>query len=304
MGRLPGRRPDPVPAMQQTASSITPTHTRYEFSQGGITLALTFFTPAIMNNIDLLSRPVTYLTWSAKATDGAPHKVSILLEVDPVISVNERGQQVVTFRNHTSRLNVLSAGSRDQNILNRSGDNLRIDWGYFHLAIPKDEDSATAIAPDVAKAFAETGKPPVSDSMGMPQPASRTSPHLAASLEFGSVGAQPVTRHLLVSYTEGYAIQYLERNLRPYWQRGNMPVEQMLDLAEAQYSTLDRRANAFDAELTADLSRVGGVQYAAIAILAYRQTLAAHKLVADVNGDAMLFAKENFSNGCIATVDV
>ena len=302
--RFMGRHPDAIPAMEQPGSSITPTHTRYQFRQSGVTLELTFFTPAIMSDLDVLSRPVTYLTWSVQATDGAAHRVSVLLDADPLIAVNDRNQQVVSFRSQTSLLNVLSVGSRDQSIINRSGDNLRIDWGYFHLAIPKDEDSATAIAPDVAKAFAETGKPPVSDSMGMPQPASRTSPHLAASLEFGSVGAQPVTRHLLVSYTEGYAIQYLERNLRPYWQRGNMPVEQMLDLAEAQYSTLDRRANAFDAELTADLSRVGGVQYAAIAILAYRQTLAAHKLVADVNGDAMLFAKENFSNGCIATVDV
>lgn len=290
--------------MEQSSSSITPTHTRYQFRKGGITLDLTFFTPAIMNDLDVLSRPVTYLTWSAQSTDQASHSVSVLLSVDPVIAVNDRGQQVVSFRNQTSLLNVLSVGSRDQNILNRSGDDLRIDWGYFHLAIPKNEESTSAIAPDVMKSFAETGKLPPSDSMGLPRSASRNGPYLAASFDFGTVGAQTVERHLLVAYTDGYAIQYLERNLRPYWQRNKMPVEQMLDLAEQQYPALERRGNAFDKELTADLTRVGGEHYAAIAILAYRQTLAAHKLVADVNGDPMLFAKENFSNGCIATVDV
>jgi Domain of unknown function (DUF4965)/Domain of unknown function (DUF1793)/Domain of unknown function (DUF5127)/Domain of unknown function (DUF4964) len=303
--RFMGHDPKEIPAMAQAGnSSIAATHTRYEFRQNGVTLEFAFFTPAITSDLELLSRPVTYLTWSARATDGATHQVSILLDVDPVIAVNDRSQKVVTFRNQTSLLNVLSVGSHDQNILNRSGDNLRIDWGYFRLAVPKYEDSTMAIAPDLAHTFVETGKLPGGDSMGMPQPANGESPHLAATLGFGSVGATPVTRHLLVSYTEDYAIQYLERNLRPYWQRNHMPVEEMLDTAETQYSKLETRSQAFDAELAGDLTKAGGEHYAAIAILAYRQTLAAHKLVADVNGDPMLFAKENFSNGCIATVDV
>jgi hypothetical protein len=302
--RFMGHHPDSTPAMQQTSSSITPTHTRYEFRQNGITLEFSFFTPAIMSDLDLLSRPVTYLTWSARTADGATHKVSILLDVDPVIAVNDRSQRVISFRNQTEKLTVLSVGSRDQNILNRSGDNLRIDWGYFHLAIPKDENSTLAITPRPAETFTVSGKISESDSIGMPQPADHASPHLAAQLDFGSVGSESVSHHLLVSYTEGYAIQYLQRNLRPYWQRNNISDEEMLDSAEAQYSTLEARGKAFDEELTADLTKVGGAHYATIAILAYRQTLAAHKLVADANGDPLLFAKENFSNGCIATVDV
>lgn len=302
--RFMGSHPEAMPAIEQTERSISPTHTRYQFRQSGIMLQFTFFTPAMMNDLDVLSRPVTYLTWSAQATDGKSHRVIVLLDVDPLIAVNDRSEDVVSFRNQTSHLDVLSVGSRDQRILNRSGDNLRIDWGYFHLAVPRNDGSTSVIAPDILRAFSESGSLPMSDSISMPQPANQTAQHLAAHLDFGSVGAQPIVRHLLVSYTEDYAIQYLQRNLRPYWQRDNMPVEKMLDLAEEQYSALDQRAEAFDSDLTADLTRVGGEHYAAIAILAYRQTLAAHKLVADVNGDPMLFAKENFSNGCIGTVDV
>jgi hypothetical protein len=302
--RFMGRRPDAIPAMQQTSSIITATHTRYEFNQAGISLTFTFFTPAFPSDLDLLSRPVTYLTWQAQSTDGAPHQLAILLDVDPLIAVNDRSEQVVSARHQTSLLNVLSIGSRDQNILNRSGDNLRIDWGYFHLAIPKDEAATTAIAEQAATTFAANGKLPLADDIGMPQPAARSGPHLAAVLDFPQVTAQPITRHLLVSYTDGYAIQYLERNLRSYWQRNNMPVEEMLDKSETQYADLETQGAAFDLDLNADLTTAGGPHYAAIAILAYRQTLAAHKLVADANGDPMLFGKENFSNGCIATVDV
>jgi hypothetical protein len=116
--------------------------------------------------------------------------------------------------------------------------------------------------------------------------------------------AKPQTRHVLLSYTEDYAIEYLGRKLRPYWQRNGLTVQQMLTDAESQYPELERRGIAFDRELTADLEKTGGKAYAQLAILAYRQTLAAHGFAADVDGTPMLFPKENFSNGCISTVDV
>ena len=47
------------------------------------------------------------------------------------------------------------------------------------------------------------------------------------------------------------------------------------------------RAARFDDELMADLRQAGGEKYARLAVLAYRQTLAAHKLVADADGTAM-----------------
>jgi hypothetical protein len=138
----------------------------------------------------------------------------------------------------------------------------------------------------------------------MPQAPARQCPHLAVMFDLGSVSAEPVKRHLLVAYTEDYAIQYLQRNLRPYWQRNDMPVEELLDKAEEQYAALDASGTAYDKQLTDDLIKVGGEHYAAIAILAYRQTLAAHKIAADIDGTPMMFPKENSSNGCISTVDV
>jgi hypothetical protein len=302
--RFMGRHPAAIPAMQQTALSVTPTHTIYEFRQNGVKLRLAFFTPSILSDLDLLSRPTTYLTWTALSTDGSAHRISVLLDVNPVIAVNDSSQQTVAFRNRTSSLSIVSVGSRDQNILEHSGDNLRIDWGYFHLGVPEEESYTTFVTPHPAETFASLGRLPVNDTMEMSESAGRSTPHLAAILNFGSVGSNPVARHLLVSYTEDYAIQYLHRNLRPYWQRNNMPVEEMLNASETQYSALEARGTTFDTNLTADLTKVGGDHYAAIAILAYRQAIAAHKLVADANGAPMLFAKENFSNGCIATVDV
>ena len=109
---------------------------------------------------------------------------------------------------------------------------------------------------------------------------------------------------MLVAYTDDYAFQYMHQNLRPWWQRDNKPAAAMLDEAEHDYAALDARGTAFDAELTADLTRSAGEHYAALCTLAYRQSIAAHAVVSDGSGHPMVFEKENFSNGDTATVDV
>jgi hypothetical protein len=78
----------------------------------------------------------------------------------------------------------------------------------------------------------------------------------------------------------------------------------LLRAAAAEHEKLSARAIAFDAALTEDLVKTGGAEYAALSIAAYRQTLAAHKIAADVDGSPICMSKENFSNGSIDTVDV
>jgi hypothetical protein len=108
----------------------------------------------------------------------------------------------------------------------------------------------------------------------------------------------------MLAYDDEYSITYFRLKLRPYWRRNGAGAEELLRKAEADYEGLVARCRAFDEELMADLARAGGEKYARLAALAYRQALAAHKLAADVDGKPLLFSKENFSNGCIATVDV
>ncbi|TCK70874.1 glutaminase family protein [Acidipila rosea] len=299
-----GDRHSATPAMQQTALKVSATHTDYEFSAAGIKLQLTFFAPAFPQDLDLLSRPVTYVSWKLSSTDGKSHQTSVFLDVDPVIAVDQDNQKVTWGRSNDGELRVLNVGSRDQQVLNRSGDNLRIDWGYFHLAVPQNEQAMLVNAAAARQSFEKTGTLPTADDMDMPQTPRDGAAHLALEFPAQEISAAPVTKHALLSYTAGFQIQYLGRNMRPYWQRNNETVEAMLAEAEAQYSELDQRGRDYDAKLTTDLTKAGGADYAALALLAYRQTIAAHGLVADIDGTPMLFAKEDFSNGDIATVDV
>jgi hypothetical protein len=113
-----------------------------------------------------------------------------------------------------------------------------------------------------------------------------------------------VLRRLLLAYDDLYSIEYFHKKLCPYWRRNGADAAQLLRDAERDYAELHKRCAAFDKELVADLRKAGGDHYALLGALAYRQTVAAHKLVADADGKPLYFSKENFSNGCIATVDV
>jgi hypothetical protein len=300
--RFMGAQPRGVAAMEQVSLEVTPTHTVYQFKADQIVLTVNFFTPAFPKDLDVLSRPVTYLTLSATGEGG--HEVLILIDVDPVIAVNTPDEDVTWGRSRAQGLSVLNVGSRDQRVLNRPGDDLRIDWGYFHLAVPDGVGAQLAESHEAMANFVSTGTLPEADEMDMPRMPRDGAAHLAAMLPMGKVGASPVSRHVLMDYSEDYAIEYLGRKLRPYWQRNNMTVEQMLATAENEYPSLVKRGEDFDRELTADLEKAGGKDYAQLAILAYRQTFAAHGFAADFDGTPMLFPKENFSNGCISTVDV
>lgn len=302
--RIIGPDPRPVPALPQLDAKLTPTHTTYRFGNEAVEIDLSFFTPAFLDDMDLLSRPVTYLTWTAHALDGAEHAIDIYVGAGASLATSYPGQAVTYSRHRTAATEVVSIGTRDQAVLNRSGDDLRIDWGYFHLAAPIEEHPTFNISAHPDRAFAGNGALPEADEMEGPVSAMKDAAEMAVELSMGKVGTQPVSRHLLASYTESYAIQLLGQNLQPYWQRNGKPVSTMLDEAEHEYAALETRGVAFDEHLIADLTASAGEHYAWLCTLGYRQAIAAHKLVAASDGTPLLFAKENFSNGDMATVDV
>ena len=302
--RYMGADPRQVPAMQQVSLQVTPLHTIYTFETAGVRLQVTFFTAALPNDLDALSRPVDYLTWNITSTDSRAHAVDLLLDVSPVIAVDTNDQDVTWGRSVAPGMQVLRVGSRDQRLLNREGDNLRIDWGYFFLAVPDQPGVALATVSNAMQSFLASGSLAQTDDMDMPLEPRNRAAHLAVAFHVQASPAGEVNRHVLLAYDDSYSIEYLGRKLRPYWRRDGQTAAAMLTLSEAQYPHLEERGKHFDAELTGDLTRVGGKDYAWLATLAYRQTFAAHGFAADVDDTPMLFPKENFSNGCISTVDV
>jgi Domain of unknown function (DUF4964)/Domain of unknown function (DUF5127) len=109
--RYMGKFPEETPALTQSSVTVAATHTIYKFSGADIGLTVTFFTPAFPQDMDLLSRPVTYLSWKVTSEDGKPHDVSLLLDASPLLAVNEDNEAATWGRLRTASWLARSASA-------------------------------------------------------------------------------------------------------------------------------------------------------------------------------------------------
>ncbi len=294
--------------LEETGRQITPTRTVVVMSSPEIELRVEFMTPAFPEDMKVMARPVTYLTWDVKARDGHAHDVTLYLEAAGTLATNDPGEPVTWSRAVIHGLNLLRIGTEKQPVLERFGDNLRINWGWFYIGVPQAEAAQLAAGnQSYREVFLSSGSMPDADDIEgarTPQSHYPPAPYLNIILPLGSVGATPVTRHVLLAFDDLYAVEYLQRRLLPYWRTQFATFAAMLEAAEQEYPALRARSERYDAALQADLVGAGGTEYAAIATLAFRQAIAAHKLVEDIDGTPFFMPKENFSNGSISTIDV
>ncbi len=228
--RLMGIEPAAIPAMPQKSVTVWPTRTIYEFASDEVALTLTFMTPSLPESIDLLSWPITYVTYAARSVDRRAHRVSITFDAAAEIAVNEPAQKTVWSTPAIAGLSTIAVGSQSQTVLGRSGDDLRIDWGYLYLSTPLTQ-----------------------------QP--QWQEHRLV-LDLGSVADKETSRWLLLAYDDLYSIQYMKENLRPYWRRNGWEAGDPLQSAAKSYDDLSRRCRSFDEELMVDLREAGGENYA------------------------------------------
>ncbi|WP_143305598.1 glutaminase family protein [Chitinophaga vietnamensis] len=289
----------PIQAAVQTGVTINATQTIYHFDCGKAAVSLTFTSPLLLNDLDLLSRPVSYINYEAVSKDGAPHEVAVYFGASTNVCVNQPSQEVATAQATSGKLSLLRAGSKEQPVLKKKGDDLRIDWGQMYVATATASHPQQWVAPaGIAMQLFAQGKP-------APATASRKDLVLGTSVLLGKVGAKPVSQLFLLGYDDIYAIEYFGQRLKAWWKNDpSRTIEQQLNAAAAGYPEVIARCEAFNKQLHNDAQRAGGETYAKLCELAYRQSIAAHKLVRATDGTLLFLSKENFSNGCINTVDV
>ena len=156
--------------------------------------------------------PSPTLRTKLRSTDGKAHDVSVLFSASGELAVNTPDQLVDVKQEENPHLIVFKIGSTDQAVLGKAGDDLRIDWGYLYVAAPRTGLGApTGVA-------AKSGAPP--------QPAGTVTAHISFDLK--GVTDEPVSRWLMLAYDDLYSIQYMKKNLRPYWRRNGWEAADLL----------------------------------------------------------------------------
>lgn len=262
--------------MKQVSLDIDALSTTAVFENGKIRLKAVFTSPVIADDYTLLTRPVSYLELSWKSIDGKEHDVHINIAANEELCLDEADQSPVETEKVSAGKTVgMKMGNTVQKPLNRSGDDVRIDWGYFYLMT--DSENAEAFS---AKVWSD-------DHV-----------HVGAELKEGK------RMMYYFAYDDIVSIEYFGKHLKSYWNKDGKTILEAIAEAAEEYDEIKIRCKEFSEKLYADAFEAGGEKYAELLSLAYRQVIAAHKLVLDENGEILFISKECFSNGCAATVDV
>ena len=131
--RLMGAKPERIPPLPQVGLRVLPTRTIYEFEGDHVHVTLTFMTPALPDDLSVLARPVTYLTWDVSSTGPEEHSIAIFAGASSRIAADPPGQAVAWSREMMGPLVALRVGTVSQRVLGRAGDDTSIDWGYLYV---------------------------------------------------------------------------------------------------------------------------------------------------------------------------
>jgi hypothetical protein len=88
---------------------VNATQTAYSFSNGGVDLDLTFTSPLLLNDLEMVSRPISYVNYSVKSNDGKSHAVQVYFGASTNIAVNIATQEVSTKKYAYGALSILKS---------------------------------------------------------------------------------------------------------------------------------------------------------------------------------------------------
>ena len=287
--------------IEQTGFEITPLRTYYTFKNNFCELKVTFTSPLLLDDLELVSRPVSYVDYEINTLDGKDHTYKVVFAMNSEIAGDKRDTMVKIVKESD---NFIKVGAGEDGVLAYSGDRCTANWGWFclfandaHALASSEENFAIKGIYNRNRAIGSYAEE-IKDEKFM----SCMQKLICLEKVFELKGEKSVKDFICIAYDDIESIKFLGETAQAYYKKDGQTFNESCKKALADHDSIIGRCVKRDAEIIADASKVSE-KYADIISLVYRQVIAAHKLTYH-NGEVQFFSKECASNGCIATVDV
>ena len=272
-----------VKKAEQLCVGVTAFTTDYEFNAGSVRLKVNFVSPLPPDDFGRLSMPVCYMKYEIAGDDNAEISVFVNRRIaynDVPENADKRVKGgVMPFKNFEAAF----IGLKRQLPLSNAHDVIGADWGWWYLsgesAFMLDESDMSAYLSAGIIDFSNNGEE-----------------KFVGSVNRGKSGI------IMLGFDEGVSIDYFGEYLKGLYLSEN-DITDALRFVYEESADIERKLNRFDENLKSK-AKDYGAEYLNVLYASLRQSVAAHKLVKDKNGEILFLSKECGSNGCIATVDV
>ena len=266
----------------QKSVKVKPLSTSYVFENGIVKVSLEFLSPLILDRFDMLSRPVSYMEYSIEIIDGKEHETEFYFDMSTECSVDTYDAKIVCKKGENS----VFFGRSEQKPLYKTGDSVTMDWGYIHISEPSASvvNGATKAEGDLeVLSFDEEYE-------------------VFAKYPYISVRKKENSGVITFGYDDIYSVEYFGEKLEGYYKKYFKSFDEMFEASVKEYADIKKLCMEYDERILSDAGKISD-KYADIVSLAYRQSVAAHKLVCDKEGNDLFLSKECHSNGCMGTLD-
>ncbi len=251
--------------MWQTDLDITPLASTFTLETDQVRLKVKFWSPFFLDDWHLLSMPIGFIDYEVDSIDGREHEIRLHLNLHENFCGEGTSPKVYeSFGDY----GVLY--HKKQEPLAYGGDNVEADWGYYYLFgenVVVREDSHYRL----------------------------TSIHSGKGTHFTATD--------MIAFDDTFSIEYMGKQLKGLWTEKYKTIQEAAAFCRAHHDCLLKRVREWDQRILED-AKPFGEDYQKVVSAAFRQVLAAHKLVRDTDGKILYFSKECLSNGCMNTVDL
>lgn len=258
------------PAVEQKNVNVTPLITGYIFKVKDVEFSVEFYTPLFLDDLHLLSSPCSYIEYKILNSE-INHDIKIDIALNEEFCYDGTKKIVQSKTSNINNISCAVMGRKYQSPLSKTGDGVSADWGRFYIAggecTNKIDNNCEICSSHILDCRSN-------------------------SSSFN-----------IIAFDDIYSIEYFGKKLKGLWTEKFENITTAISYFFKNKNEMYRKALEWNSRIINDGKKFGE-NFNFITTCAFRQVLAAHKLVRAENGKLLYFSKECFSNGCINTVDV